>query len=170
MLLKCVRPHYCCLLQYFSTDLSAIEGFYIYYKEDGSSQEYSSLRVNGAHTRSITLSRLRPNTYYRLMMTSYNSAGHGPQSLDVVDHTADRTRVLPTEFPYSTRPEVSFYPPLTATRRPPPVLPPRERATSGDSVLLYAVLAAVIGILLFLLFLFLFLCWLKQKKRQQSRE
>ena len=126
-------------------------------------------QVNGANTRRFTLTRLRPNTYYRIMLASYNAAGEGPSSLDIVDQTADLSAVPPSDIPIFIDDGVS-YNGVTSTRRT-PLLPPRSHTpSSGDSVLLYAVLAAVLGVLLFLGFLFFFLCWLKQKKRQQSRE
>ena len=58
---------------------------------------------------------------------------------------------------------------FTTTRRPyriGPAPPPRS-ATSQDNVLLYSVLAAVLGVLLLVLAVFMLLCWLRQRKERR---
>ena len=74
-------------LQYQSQDLSPIDGFIIYYKEYDSDEPFTRHVIKGDAIRSYIISRLKPNTHYVVEIASYNAAGQGPVSVDVVEKT-----------------------------------------------------------------------------------
>ena len=76
----------CKLFQYQSIDSSPISGFIIFYRVDDSLDEtFLHQRVEGSNKRRATLARLAPNLHYKVKIASYNEAGQGPYSNEVVE-------------------------------------------------------------------------------------
>ena len=73
--------------QYFPDDLSATEGFTIFYKPYTSEQEFAEESLNEAVVRRHTIRDLFPDTDYVIRMISFNSAGSSDLSNIVVKRT-----------------------------------------------------------------------------------
>ncbi|BFZ13662.1 hypothetical protein BsWGS_16700 [Bradybaena similaris] len=143
--------------QYKAETASPIEGFIIFYKPFGASEDKEKL-IPGAGIRNDVIRDLLPNTPYNIRMQSFNSAGRSQFSNQVVKTTKARENSLEEDYP---EPELPQKEPVENTEAP--VSGRRSSETLEQPV----ILGVVLGALILALFILCAMCWWKQ--RQQKR-
>ncbi|BFZ25603.1 hypothetical protein BsWGS_28642 [Bradybaena similaris] len=143
--------------QYKAESASPIEGFIIFYKPFGGSEDKEKM-IPGAGIRNDVIRDLLPNTPYNIRMQSFNTVGRSQFSNQVVKTTKLRDSSIVEDYPESEiplkEPEVSTETPVSGRR-------------STDTLENPVILGVVLGALLLALFVLITMCWWKQ--RQQKR-
>ncbi|CAG5120901.1 unnamed protein product, partial [Candidula unifasciata] len=143
--------------QYKAETASPIEGFIIFYKPFGASEDKEKL-IPGAGIRNDVIRDLIPNTPYNIRMQSFNSAGRSQFSNQVVKTTRARDNSLEEDYQELEIPQKE---PVENTEAP--VSGRRTSETLEQPV----ILGVVLGALILALFILCAMCWWKQ--RQQKR-
>ncbi|CAG5124435.1 unnamed protein product, partial [Candidula unifasciata] len=143
--------------QYKAESASPIEGFIIFYKPFGGSEDKEKV-IPGAGIRNDVIRDLLPNTPYNIRMQSFNTVGRSQFSNQVVKTTKLKDSSIVEDYPELEIPlkelEVSTESPVSGRR-------------SSDTLENPVILGVVLGALLLALFILITMCWWKQ--RQQKR-